>query len=81
MRGGWARRSRRESCHAHNALPARFGVQKRLRRASVRVSQSGGGGPSSWLKKAYVVTAAAAGLAMSAVTAAPAEEEDAWACG
>ena len=36
MRGGWARRSRRESCHAHKALPARLSEQKSLMRASVR---------------------------------------------
>ena len=36
MRGGCARRSRRESCHAHKALPARLSEQKSLMRASVR---------------------------------------------
>jgi hypothetical protein len=36
MRGGYARRSRRESCQAQRALPARFSEQNLLMRASVR---------------------------------------------
>lgn len=36
MRGGYARRSRRESCQAQRALPARFSEQNLLIRASVR---------------------------------------------
>jgi hypothetical protein len=36
MRGGCVRRSRRESCQAHKALPARLREQKSLVRASVR---------------------------------------------
>ena len=50
MRGGCARRSRRESCQAHRALPARLSEQNNLTRASVRArhsslkdSETGGG--------------------------------------
>lgn len=39
IRGGKARRSRRESCHAQRAFPARLSEQNRLIRASVRASQ------------------------------------------
>lgn len=40
MRGGYLRRSRRESCHAHRALPARFSEQYVRMRASVRAFHS-----------------------------------------
>lgn len=39
MRGGYARRSRRESCQEQSALPARFKEQKSRIRASVRAFQ------------------------------------------
>jgi hypothetical protein len=39
MRGGYARRSRRESCHAQSAFPARFSEQNNFTRASYRALQ------------------------------------------
>lgn len=40
MRGGYLRRSLRDSCHTHKALPARFREQNVRTRASVRSSHS-----------------------------------------